>query len=114
MTKTYLKDVDDGTFAQWGTGIRNTLIKEEEWKVVSGRHIRPYAPRKDDTPTVINPPGDSTDPLVYNLGDKTVAAALTLRDEWDDSAKSANATIQLSLSPKAVYSRCAPRRLLCT
>ena len=54
--------------------------------------IRPHVSRKDDAPTVINPPGGSTDPLAYDLGDKTVAAALTLRDEWD-LAESASATI---------------------
>ena len=76
MTKTHLKDVvklDDGTFAQWRTGIKNILIKEEEWKVVSGRHIRPYVPRKDDTAAVINPPGSSTDPAAYNLEDKPLS-----------------------------------------
>ena len=84
MTKTHLKDVvklDNGTFAQWRTGIKNILIKEGEWKVVSGRHMRPHVPRKDDTTTVANPPGDSTNPLAYDLGDKTVATAWALQDE---------------------------------
>ena len=50
-------------------------------------------PTKDDTPTVINPPGGSTGSLLYNLKDKTVTAALTLRDEWNDLAESASAAM---------------------
>ena len=105
MTKTHLKYVvklDDGTFAQWRTGVKNILIKEGEWKIVSGRSARLYVPRRDETATTINPPGDSTDANIYDLTNATTIAAIALRDTWDDLAKSASATIQLSLSPKAL------------
>ena len=84
MTKTHLKDVvklGDGTFAQWRTGIKNILIKEGEWKVVSGRHTRPYVPRNDDTSTVINTPGGSADSLVYDLENKTIIGTMNLRNK---------------------------------
>ena len=83
MKKTHLKNVaklDDGTFAQWRTVIKSILIKEGEWKVVSG-HTRPYVPRNDDTSTVINTPGGSADSLVYDLENKTIIGTMNLRNK---------------------------------
>lgn len=85
MTKTHLKDavkLDGGNFAQWRIGMK-IILKMRGNGGLFQDDTRPYIPQKYDTLTVTNPPGGSTDSLVYNLEDKVVIEAITLRDEME-------------------------------
>lgn len=85
MPKTHLNDVKigDGTFAQWRPGIG--------LGIGSGRPARPPFPRRDDTATVVNPPGNSADFTIHDHTNRAIPEAIALRDECNYLAESASA-----------------------